>query len=279
VLVDADIVLTDPDDTNLTSATFRLTNAQAGDSLVVSGALPPGITATITANELALTGAATVADYRAALQQIAFSNSSEAPDTSDRIILVTIGDEAATSSAFALVHVVALDDPPVAQDGSASGTEGTPVGGTLVATDVDSASLTYRLGTQAAHGAVVINPDGTFTYTPNQDFFGTDSFTFLANDGAADSNAATVSLTVNPVNDPPVLDLDADDSTSGGTGYATTYVEGGAAVRIADTDIAISASALVSATITLTNPLPGDLLSVNGRCRAASPPSTIRPPV
>ena len=160
--------------------------------------------------------------------------------------------------------IAAVNDAPVAQDGSASGNEDTPISGTLVATDVDSPTLTYRLGTQAANGTVVVNPDGSYTYTPNPDFNGTDSFTFTASDGSGGSNTATVSLTVAAVNDPPVLDLDADDSTSSGSDYATTFTEGGAAVTIADTDIAISASTLVSATITLTNPLAGDLLSVSG---------------
>ena len=121
--------------------------------------------------------------------------------------------ETDSSAATISLNVAAVNDPPVAQDGSASGTEDTPVTGTLVATDVDSEGLTYRLGTQAAHGTAVVNPDGSFTYTPNADFNGTDSFTFLANDGAADSNTATINLTIAAVNDAPLLDLDADDST------------------------------------------------------------------
>ena len=172
--------------------------------------------------------------------------------------------EADSNAATISLSIAALNDPPAAQDSSASGTEDTPVAGTLVATDVDSEGLTYRLGTPAAHGTAVVNPDGSYTYTPNPDFNGSDSFTFIANDTAADSNAATVSLSIAAVNDPPVLDLDADDSTSSGSDYATTFTEDGAAVTIADADIAISASTLVSATITLTNPLAGDLLSVSG---------------
>lgn len=50
------------------------------------------------------------------------------------------------------------------------------------------------------------NPDGSFSYTPNADFFGTDSFTYRVYDGSNYSNTATVTITVNPVNDPPVAD-------------------------------------------------------------------------
>ena len=92
----------------------------------------------------------------------------------------------------------------MAQDGSASGNEDTPIGGTLVATDLDNPTLTYALGAQAANGTVVVNTDGTYTYTPNLNFNGTDSFTFTASDGTIGSNTATVTLTVAAVNDAPV---------------------------------------------------------------------------
>jgi VCBS repeat-containing protein len=94
--------------------------------------------------------------------------------------------------------------PPVASDGTASGNEDTPIGGQLVATDPDSPSLTYSRVANASHGNVMVNADGTFSYAPNSDFNGSDSFTFKANDGALDSNVATVSLTVNAVDDAPV---------------------------------------------------------------------------
>jgi VCBS repeat-containing protein len=56
------------------------------------------------------------------------------------------------------------------------------------------------------HGALTFNADGSYSYTPGQDYNGSDSFTFKANDGMLDSNVATVCLTINPVNDAPVAD-------------------------------------------------------------------------
>ena len=111
-----------------------------------------------------------------------------------------------------IIDVTPVDDAPVAQDGSAGGNEDTPINGTLAAADVDSASLSFSLVTNAAHGSVTVNADGTFSYTPNANFNGADSFTFKANDGSDDSNIATVSLTVDPVNDAPVAQ---DGSASG----------------------------------------------------------------
>ena len=62
--------------------------------------------------------------------------------------------------------------------------------------------MTYALVTQALHGTVVVNPDGTASYTPDPDFNGSDSFTYSASDGTAGSNIATVTMTVNPVTIP-----------------------------------------------------------------------------
>ena len=59
------------------------------------------------------------------------------------------------------------------------------------------------MNTGVTHGALTLNSDGSFTYTPDQDFFGSDSFTYHANDGSSNSNIATVTITVNPVNDAP----------------------------------------------------------------------------
>src|SRR5439155_1210371 len=51
--------------------------------------------------------------------------------------------------------------------------------------------------------------DGSFSYHADSNFNGSDSFTYKANDGALDSTAATVTITVNPVNDAPVAANDA----------------------------------------------------------------------
>jgi VCBS repeat-containing protein len=76
-------------------------------------------------------------------------------------------------------------------------------------TDPDGDALTAQLVSGPTHGTLALNPDGSFTYTPGANFNGDDSFTYQANDGTEDSNVATVSLTVRPVNDAPVADDDA----------------------------------------------------------------------
>jgi hypothetical protein len=60
-------------------------------------------------------------------------------------------------------------------------------------------SLSVSLASQATHGSVALNADGSFRYTPNAGFIGTDSFTYVATDGTFTSNVATVSISVQNV--------------------------------------------------------------------------------
>jgi hypothetical protein len=92
--------------------------------------------------------------------------------------------------------------PPVAANQSVTTAQDTAKPIVLSATDADGQSLTYSIVSQPAHGSL----SGTapnVTYTPTHGYFGADSFTFKANDGQADSNVATVSITVTHVNHPP----------------------------------------------------------------------------
>jgi len=92
---------------------------------------------------------------------------------------------------------------PVADNQSVTTNEDTAKAITLTANDVDGDTLTYSIVMSPTHGTL----SGTLpnvTYTPVANYNGSDSFTFKANDGTADSNIATVSVTVNAVNDAPV---------------------------------------------------------------------------
>src|SRR5439155_1722131 len=75
-------------------------------------------------------------------------------------------------------------------------------------TDVDSPSLTAVLVTSVASGSLSLNANGSFSYVPNHDFCGSDSFSYKASDGTASSDPVVVSLTVNCVNDTPVANPD-----------------------------------------------------------------------
>ena len=139
----------------------------------------------------------------------------------------TANDGAADSNiAIVGITVNAVNDAPVASDNSATTDEDTAVAITLVASDIDNTIQSYAVVNGPANGTL----SGTapnLTYTPNADFNGADSFTFTANDGAADSNIATASITVNAVNDAPV----ASDNS------ATTDQDTAVAITLVATDI------------------------------------------
>jgi hypothetical protein len=114
-----------------------------------------------------------------------------------------------TTSNPATITVNVAAAPPVAQDGTASGNEDdAAITGQAVATEVNGDVLTYALvgadgeaeqTVKTAHGTVTMQSNGSYSYTPDAGFVGTDQFTFLASDGSLDSNTATVTVTVNPV--------------------------------------------------------------------------------
>ena len=87
----------------------------------------------------------------------------------------------------------------------------------------------------------------------------------VVNDGTAASNLAHAIIHVAQVdNVAPVVNLDADDSTVVGTSFRATFTEGGAPIPIADIDTLITdtdSTTLASATVTLTDPQAGDLLT------------------
>jgi large repetitive protein len=107
------------------------------------------------------------------------------------------------------IMVTAVNDAPVARDDGYATNEDQAF--TVAApgvlgndTDIDGDVLSVQLVQGPADGVLVLNANGSFTYTPNPDFHGTDTFTYLARDGMADSNVAIVTISVNPVNDAPV---------------------------------------------------------------------------
>ncbi|MEM8970539.1 MAG: cadherin-like domain-containing protein [Pseudomonadota bacterium] len=78
-------------------------------------------------------------------------------------------------------------------------------------TDLDGDALTLSVISGPSNGALTLNGDGEFNYTPNTNFNGTDSFTYEVNDGRGGIASATAAIEVNPINDAP---LAGDDTLS-----------------------------------------------------------------
>ncbi|WP_229753804.1 Calx-beta domain-containing protein, partial [Amphritea balenae] len=109
-IADLDSSITDVDDSNIESATITLTNGQVGDVLA-AGLLPAGITASVVGNVVTLSGSATLASYETAIESITFNNTSENPNTTDRIIEVVVNDGGKSSNiAIAKITVDAVTD-------------------------------------------------------------------------------------------------------------------------------------------------------------------------
>ncbi|HOX39217.1 MAG TPA: Ig-like domain-containing protein [Candidatus Brocadiia bacterium] len=108
-----------------------------------------------------------------------------------------------SNTATATITVAPVNDAPAVSDMSVSTDEDVPLAIIPGGSDADGDALSYVITVQPSHGALSV-AGGTLTYAPQADFFGADSFRFIATDGQADSAEATASITINPVNDPPV---------------------------------------------------------------------------
>ena len=155
----------------------------------------------------------------------------------------TVTDGSLTAAGSASLDITPVNDAPVAVDTVINTTEDTVFNGNLpVASDVEGEAITYALGTGASNGAVAVNADGSFSYTPNTDYNGADSFTYTVSDPSGDSNTYTVTVNVAVANDAPVAN---DDAYSTSEDTALTAVLGVDDLLLNDSD------------------LDGDTLSVN----------------
>ncbi|MBD8529623.1 MULTISPECIES: tandem-95 repeat protein [unclassified Massilia] len=130
------------------------------------------------------------------------------------------------------VTVTPVNDAPTAGDSTISTREDEAVGGSLPqAHDIDGDAVVYTLDATPAHGSVVIEVDGRYTYTPNADYHGADSFTYRVGDGSA-GTTYTVTIGIASVNDNPVAAntaiVTAEDTAHAGQLPGASDVDGDA---------------------------------------------------
>ena len=249
--------VSDANDAQLQSATIVLTDAQAGDVLTVGDLSAFGIASSIDTSvagriTVTLTGAASLANYQAALKAVTFSSASENPATADRHIEVSVSDgQSQSNTAIATLAVIGLNDAPV---NTVPGTQVLDVNhklaiAGLAVADPDAGAAAITTTLSVAHGTLTVDAfggvgvagsgTGTVTltgsvaqinaalaaagnvvYAPAQGFSGADTLTMTTNDNGHSGNAGALSdtdvvkITVNNVDHPdaPVIGTPGNDS-------------------------------------------------------------------
>ncbi len=125
-------------------------------------------------------------------------------------------------SASITITIESIEDVPVAESQTVITQEDIALPIMLSGSDGDGDTLTYLIVLDPSNGSLSGSPPNLI-YRPNTNFNGVDTFTFKVNDAKADSNEATVTVTVNPVNDAPVA-VDDSASVTQNSGPNTIYV-------------------------------------------------------
>ena len=135
-------------------------------------------------------------------------------------------------------HCVGFEGPPVANDDAYTAYKNstlTVLASGVLANDTEANDdpLTAGSASDPANGSVTLNPDGSFTYTPDADFAGTDTFTYMADDGRGLTDSATVTITVEGIaaptelrltdGVPPDLYFPGNPATEGGDGETNAH--------------------------------------------------------
>ena len=133
---------------------------------------------------------------------------------------VTVSDGkcgTATSTVSITVNAGTANHAPTVLNYTMTTNAGMALSGSVVGNDSDGDSLTYAMGIGPAHGTLVVNADGTYTYTPTTDYTGSDSFTVTVSDGKGGNATSTVNINVNAVNHAPTVEDYPEETTNAGT--------------------------------------------------------------
>ena len=136
------------------------------------------------------------------------------PDTdyfgNDSLVYRVCDADAECDSAWVFITVNGVDETPTANADADTTDEDVPVDIDVLANDTNlDGGLTVSITSTPGNGTTSVNPDNTVTYTPGNDYNGSDSFTYRVEDAQGDFDEATVDITINPVNDQPVAIDDA----------------------------------------------------------------------
>ena len=165
---------------------------------------------------LTLSGAASVADYQAALRSVTYRNTSENPSSATRTVRFSVSDGTDSASATKSVAVLQVNDVPIgeAEDYTIRADSRlvvtAPNGVLANDSDVDNGDddLSAVLVTPPTLGRLTLNADGSFRYVPLATASGTDTFTYRTTDGEDAGAPVTVTIEVEPAPQPEPIPPD-----------------------------------------------------------------------
>jgi CshA-type fibril repeat protein len=226
------------------SGTVTIGSTTFAVSVAVSGTTA---TLTITRNG---GGDLSNAAVSALLQSLQYNNTAPSPNATPRVFSFIANDGTLNSNTVTStigINVPSVNSPPIDGNETLSVAEDNPLSGNLLsnATDVDGDTLsitqftigstTYTAGDTATIpgvGTLTINANGTFTFTPAPNYNGpVPPVSYVVSDGNGGTDTSTLSITVTPVNDPPVdgnetLSVAEDNPLSGNLLSNATDVDG-----------------------------------------------------
>jgi hypothetical protein len=190
-------VLIPPNQTPTAAESQMSATEDADTNAVLSASDPDGDDLTFSIVTNGAKGTATLTD--AATGAVVYTPNPNANGSDSFTFRVSDGN-ADSNVATVTVTIAPVNDMPVASEGTGTVSAGQSSIGSLAAADVDGDTLTYSVVQNGAKGTATVTDAtaGTYTYSAAPGSSGTDTFTFKANDGSADSNIATVTVTIIP---------------------------------------------------------------------------------
>lgn len=131
---------------------------------------------------------------------------------------------------------VNITPAPDAVSDSLTTSEDNPVSLNVLANDTFGSGASVSAVTQGTHGTVSFLANGSVTYTPAADFNGTDSFSYSVTSAAGDTESASVTVSVSPVNDAAIINGDTAGSIQEDVNVAGNYISATGLLTVTDAD-------------------------------------------